>query len=118
VYEVSSQAVEVFASRICIPIKASYGIAVVPYALMESCPVSARMRNAGGPFLLEGLRVLRHILFIYLQMGPPEFIVNLYSRSSGMKKDYRGLRRDLFREPHPSSPYQYLSFRQNSLPTY
>ena len=51
-YEVGSQAIEVFASGICIPIEASNGITVVSYALMECCPVSARMRDAGGPFLL------------------------------------------------------------------
>ena len=59
-YKVGSQAVEIFASRISTPIKAGYCIAVVPYALMKCCPVSARMRDAGGPFLLEGLRVLLH----------------------------------------------------------
>lgn len=53
-YEVGSQTIEVFAGGICVPIKASYGIAVVSYALMKGCPVSARMRDAGGPFLLEG----------------------------------------------------------------
>ena len=63
-YEVGSQTIEVFASWVGIPIKSSYGIAVMPYALMECCPVSARMRNAGSPFLLEGFRVLVHMLFI------------------------------------------------------
>ncbi len=53
-YEVSSQAVEVFTGRVGIPVKAGYCIAVVPYALMKCCPVSARMCDAGGPFLLEG----------------------------------------------------------------
>ena len=52
--EVSSEAIEVFASRVGIPIKAGYGITVVSYALMKGFPVSARMRDAGGPFLLEG----------------------------------------------------------------
>ena len=84
--QVSSKAVEVFASGIGTPIKASYSIAVMSYALMKGCPVRARMCDTGGPFLLEGFRVLRHILFIYLPTGPPEFIVNLCSRSSGMKK--------------------------------
>ena len=62
--EIGSEAIKVFASWICIPIKASDGIAIVSYALMEGCPVSARMRDAGGPFLLKGFRVLGHILFI------------------------------------------------------
>ena len=53
-YEIGSQAVEIFASGIGIPVKAGYCVAVMPYALMESCPVSARMCDAGGPFLLEG----------------------------------------------------------------
>ena len=53
-YKIGSQTIEVFAGGICIPVKASYGIAVVPYALMECCPVSARMSDAGGPFFLEG----------------------------------------------------------------
>jgi hypothetical protein len=52
--EVSPQAIKVSTSGIGIPIKASYGVAVVSYAFMECCPVSARMNNAGGPFLLEG----------------------------------------------------------------
>lgn len=51
-------------SGICIPIKASYCIAVVSYTLMESSPVSARMRDAGGSFLLEGFEVLLHPSFI------------------------------------------------------
>ena len=63
-YEVGSQTIEVFASGVGIPIEASDGIAVVSYALMECCPVSARRRNAGGPFLLKGFGVLGHILFI------------------------------------------------------
>lgn len=54
-YEVGSQTVEVFASGIGIPIKASYSVAIVPYALMECCPMSARMRDAGGPFLLKSV---------------------------------------------------------------
>ena len=57
-YKVGSQAVEVFASGIGIPVKACYCIAVVSYALMEGCPVSARMCDAGGPFLLEVLWIL------------------------------------------------------------
>ena len=52
--QVSSKAVEVFASGISIPIKTSDGITVVSYAFMECCPVRARMNNAGSPFLLEG----------------------------------------------------------------
>ena len=62
--EVGSQAIEVFASRVSIPIKAGYSVAVVSYAFMESCPVSTRMRDAGSPFLLKGIGVLGHILFI------------------------------------------------------
>ena len=53
--EVGSQTIEVFASGVGIPIKPGDGIAVVSYAFMECCPVSARMRDAGGPFLLEGI---------------------------------------------------------------
>jgi hypothetical protein len=65
VYEVGSQGIEVFASRICIPIKACDGITVVSYALMKCCPVSTRMCDAGDPFLLKSLRVLgRHPAFI------------------------------------------------------
>lgn len=63
-YEVSPQAVEVFTSRIGIPIKAGYGIAVVSYAFMECCPVSARMYDAGGPFLLKRYGVFGHHVFI------------------------------------------------------
>lgn len=73
-YEVSSQAVEAFSSGIGIPIKAGYCITVVPYALMKCCPVSARMGDAGGPFLLEGFGVLRHILFINLECADKGFI--------------------------------------------
>jgi hypothetical protein len=62
--EVRTKTVEVFTSRVRIPIKTRYGIAVVSYALMEGCPVSARMCNAGSPFLLKGLGVLGHMLFI------------------------------------------------------
>ena len=57
-YEVGSQAIEVFASGICIPIKAGYCITVMSYTLMESCPVSARMFDAGDPFFLKGFRIL------------------------------------------------------------
>ncbi len=63
-YEVGSQAIEVFASRVSIPIKAGYGVTVMSYAFMECCPVSARMCNAGSPFLLKGFGILGHILFI------------------------------------------------------
>ena len=52
--KVGSQTVKVFASGVGIPIKAGDGITVVSYALMKCCPVSARMRDAGDPFLLEG----------------------------------------------------------------
>lgn len=64
VNEVGSQTIEVFASGIGIPIKASYSVAIVSYALMECCPMSARMSDAGGPFLLKSFGVLGHILFI------------------------------------------------------
>lgn len=53
--EVSSEAIEVFASRVGIPVEAGDGVAVMPYALMKGCPVSARMCDAGGPFLLKGI---------------------------------------------------------------
>ena len=62
--EVGSQAIEVFTGWISIPIKAGDGITVVSYALVECCPVSARMCDTGGPFLLKGFGVLGHILFI------------------------------------------------------
>ncbi len=78
--EVGSQAIEVFASRVGIPIKAGYGITVVSYALMESCPVSARMRDAGGPFLLKGFGVLGHILFINSGCADQGFIWFLFNR--------------------------------------
>jgi hypothetical protein len=64
VYEVGSQAIEVFTSGVGIPIKAGYCAAVMSYAFMEGCPVSARMSDAGGPFFLEGLGVLGHPLVI------------------------------------------------------
>lgn len=64
VNEIRAKAIEVFASRVGIPVKTGYCIAVVSYALMKCCPVSARMCNTGGPFFLEELRVLRHVLFI------------------------------------------------------
>ena len=63
-YEVGSQAIEVFTSGVGIPIKAGYCDAVMSYALMKGCPVSARMRDAGCPFLLEGFGVLGHTTFI------------------------------------------------------
>jgi hypothetical protein len=31
---------------------------------MECCPVSTRMRDTGGPFLLKSFGVLGHMLFI------------------------------------------------------
>lgn len=70
-YEVGSQAIEVFAGGVGIPIKASYSITVVSYAFMESCPVTARMCDASGPFLLKGFKVLGHPLLI--QATPPCF---------------------------------------------
>ena len=64
-YEVGSQAIEVFASGVGIPIKAGYSVAVVPYALMKCGPVSTRMCDAGSPFLLKSFGVLgRHPAFI------------------------------------------------------
>ena len=62
--EVGSEAIEVFASRVGIPVKAGYCIAVVSYALMKCRPVSARMRDAGGPFLLKRYGVFGHHVFI------------------------------------------------------
>ena len=81
-YEVGSQAIEVFASGVGIPIKAGYSVAVVPYALMKCGPVSARMGYAGGPFLLKGLRVLGHILFINSGSVCTGFILDLYTQYS------------------------------------
>lgn len=72
--EIGPQAIEVFASGIGIPIKAGYCVAVVSYALMKCCPVSARMRNAGGPFLLKGFGVLGHASFIDGSLFASEFI--------------------------------------------
>ena len=79
-YEVGSQAVEIFASGIGIPVKASYGIAVMPYSLMKCCPVSARMCDAGNPFLLKGFGVLGHILFINSGCADHGFIWILFNR--------------------------------------
>jgi hypothetical protein len=45
---------------------------------MESCPVSARMRDAGGPFLLKGLGVLGHPSFIGRQKYLTEFTLVLF----------------------------------------
>jgi hypothetical protein len=76
-YEVGSQAIEVFASGVCIPIEASYGVAVMSYAPVKGCPVSARMRDAGGPFLLKGLRVIgfyQHPSFIDYKFICAKFI--------------------------------------------
>lgn len=53
--EIGSEAIEVFASRVGIPVKACYCIAIVSYAFMECCPVSARMSDAGDPFLLKSI---------------------------------------------------------------
>lgn len=75
--QVGSQAIEVFASRIGIPVKAGYGITVMPYALMKGCPVSARMCDAGGPFLLEGFGVLGHMLFIDCESRIDALILDL-----------------------------------------
>ena len=73
-YEVGPKTIEVFTCRVGIPIKAGYCIAVVPYALMKCCPVSARMRDAGSPFLLEGFEVLMHVSFIDRSLLACEFI--------------------------------------------
>ena len=79
-YEVSSQAEEVFTGRVGIPVKASYGIAVVSYAFMECCPVSARMCDAGSPFLLKSFGVLSmHKPFISSRKSIVEFILNKFS---------------------------------------
>lgn len=78
--KICSKAVEVLASRICVPIKSRDGIAVVFYPLMKSCPMSARMFNAGIPFLLKSFRVLigsLHPSFIRLKIGMSEFNLNL-----------------------------------------
>ena len=77
--KISSKAIEVFASGICIPIKAGYGIAVMSYALMECCPMSARMCDAGSPFLLEGLVVLGHSLLIEPSLCIIEYISHIFS---------------------------------------
>ncbi len=76
--EIGSEAIEVFASGVSIPVKAGYCVAVMSYALMEGCPVSARMSNAGAPFLLKGFRVLGHIPFINSGSGGNGFIWDLY----------------------------------------
>ena len=62
--EICSKAIEVLASRICIPVESRDGISVMFYPLMKSRPMSARMFNAGTPFLLKRFGVLVHILFI------------------------------------------------------
>ena len=62
--QIGSKTIEVFTSGVGTPIKARYRIAVVYYTFMKRRPVSARMSDAGGPFLLKGLGVLGHILFI------------------------------------------------------
>ena len=77
-YEVGSQAIEVFASRICIPIKACDGITVVSYALMKCCPVSTRMRDTGGPFLLKSFGVLGHSSFIKCSQASRGYFLNKF----------------------------------------
>ena len=77
-YEIGPQAIEVFTSGVGIPIKAGYCIAVMSYTLMKGCPVSARMGYAGGPFLLKGLRVLGHMLFIDDSLFARGFILDKY----------------------------------------
>ena len=68
--QIGSKTIEVFASRVGIPIKASYRIAVMSYTLMKGIPMSTRMSDAGGPFFLKGLGVLGHMLFIYQVIRP------------------------------------------------
>ena len=87
-YKVSSQAIKVFASGVCIPVKASYSVAIVSYALMECCPVSARMRNAGGPFLLEWLGILGHILFINSGCASSGFNLNKSTLGSWLRQSF------------------------------
>jgi hypothetical protein len=77
VYEVGSKTIKVFAGGVGIPVKAGYCIAVMPYALMKCCPVSARMRDAGSPFLLKGVGVLRHMLFIDCESRIDALILDL-----------------------------------------
>ena len=76
-YEVGSKTIEVFACRVGIPVKAGYCIAVVSYTLMKGCPVSARMCDAGGPFLLKGFGVLGHMLFIDCESRIDALILDL-----------------------------------------
>jgi hypothetical protein len=78
-YQVCSKTIEVFTCRVGIPIKARYCIAVVPYALMKCCPVSARMRDAGSPFLLESYEVFSmHKPFISSRDRGSEFILDKF----------------------------------------
>ena len=77
-YEVGSKTIEVFACRVGIPVKASYGIAVVSYAFMECCPVSARMRDPGSPFLLESFGVLGHSSFIKCSQASRGYFLNKF----------------------------------------
>ena len=72
--EICSKAIEILASRICVPIESRDSIAVVFYPLMKSRPMSARMFNAGIPFLLKSFRVLGHTLFIDCSLLAHEFI--------------------------------------------
>ena len=76
-YEVGSKTIEVFTCRVGIPIKAGYSVTVMPYAFMEACPVSARMCDAGGPFLLEGFGVLGHMPFIDYESRIDALILDL-----------------------------------------
>ena len=78
--EICSKAIELLASRICVPIESRDSIAVVFYPLMKSRPMSARMFNAGIPFLLKSFGVLiasLHPSFIRLKIGMSEFNLNL-----------------------------------------
>ena len=81
VNEVGPQTIEVFASGIGTPIKASYRVAIVSYTLMKGCPVSARMRDAGGPFLLKGFGVLGHMPFIDCESRIDALILDLSWRA-------------------------------------
>ena len=44
---------------------------------MKGCPVSARMCDAGGPFLLKGAGVLGHMLFIDCESRIDALILDL-----------------------------------------
>ena len=85
--EICSKAIELLASRICVPIESRDSIAVVFYPLMKSRPMIARMFNAGIPFLLKSFRVLGHILFIDSKIRFVGFILDIFSYNSN-KNNY------------------------------